>query len=119
MYQAIDQARTLLELDQRRVGKLGVVAVLTLIVWFGSTAFNRNSLMLSLTSRIWDKITGSSWFSRGSAAVLSSCGSELTVAMRRGPRKGRTHILDTNLDARSVYRHGSIFYLRGKGIAER
>lgn len=38
--------------------------------------------MLSLTSRIWESTTGSRLFSRGSAAVLSSCGrDERTVAI--------------------------------------
>ncbi len=52
------------------------------MVWFGSTAFSRKRRTCSLTSRIWERITGSSRFSRGSVAVRSSCGiEERIVAM--------------------------------------
>ncbi len=52
------------------------------MVWFGSTAFNRRRRTFSLTSRIWERTTGSRRFSRGSVAVRSSCGiEERIVAM--------------------------------------
>jgi hypothetical protein len=56
---------------------------------FGSTAFNRSSLTLELTSRTLDNITGSSWFCLGSLAVLCSWPKDPeTVAIRRSVDNG-------------------------------
>ena len=87
MCQAIGLAETLLAISQRCSLRYTIVSASpqTFIVWFGSTALSLSSLMLSLTSLMWVRMTDSRVFSRGSEAVLSSCGrDERTVAILLG-----------------------------------